>query len=239
MLRKYFLIGLVFFAQMCKADFEDEFQRRYPSISSINIAKSFLNFYSLKNIDSGTVFISDDFKFLINGSVIDLESGLDLANNSNNSDNSTKTKFDLNDIDLQKTIKLGDGVRSIYVFSDPKCPYCKTLDQELKKLKNTSIYILPLPIESIHPGSEKIATSIWCAIDKVKAWNEYLELNIEPITHACPNPLKDIQALAIKYKINGTPTIVFEDGTVFPGLISAVGVEKRLGSITNSLNSNK
>jgi thiol:disulfide interchange protein DsbC len=36
------------------------------------------------------------------------------------------------------------------------------------------------------------------------------------------------KAMAIKYKVNGTPAIVFEDGSRAPGAIPAAEVERRM-----------
>src|SRR5262249_8502822 len=38
-----------------------------------------------------------------------------------------------------KTVK-GDGSRTLAVFSDPLCPYCQQLEQQLQNLDNVTIY---------------------------------------------------------------------------------------------------
>ena len=46
--------------------------------------------------------------------------------------------------DAVKTVN-GDGSRVLAVFSDPRCPYCNALDEELAKLDNVTVYTFLLP----------------------------------------------------------------------------------------------
>ena len=62
--------------------------------------------------------------------------------------------------DAVKTVK-GDGSRVLAVLSDPRCPYCKALDEELAKLNNVTVYTFLLPWLS--PESRPAAAAIWAA----------------------------------------------------------------------------
>ena len=44
----------------------------------------------------------------------------------------------------------------------------------------------------------------------------------------CETPMARNLALSRKHKVNGTPAIVFEDGTRIPGALSAEQLEKQL-----------
>ena len=54
----------------------------------------------------------------------------------------TEATVDLAKLPLADAIKtvLGNGERKLYVFSDPGCAYCRRLEAELAKLKDTTIY---------------------------------------------------------------------------------------------------
>jgi thiol:disulfide interchange protein DsbC len=41
----------------------------------------------------------------------------------------------------------GDGSRVLAVFSDPDCPYCRKLEQELAKLDNVTVHTFLYPLE--------------------------------------------------------------------------------------------
>jgi len=227
-LKKYFIIYLLIMLNLARADFKDEFYTKFPALSDVKIVKSFENFYLIKDSNSENVFISDDFKILISGSVIDLETGQNLSVQNKLI---IPSKFNISDLKIEDAIRLGVGFRKIYVFSDPKCPFCKQLELDFKKLENVSIYIFPLPFEAIHPGSLKISTSIWCSTNRSKAWSDYVEREIDPKINKCSTPIDDIKNLANRYKINATPTIIFEDGTIIPGAMTAEQINLKLKNI--------
>ena len=52
---------------------------------------------------------------------------------------------------------------------------------------------------------------------------------IEPVHHECQDQLEEIQNLGEKYRISGTPTLVFADGEVVPGALPRAELEKALG----------
>ena len=62
---------------------------------------------------------------------------------------------------LQDAVKMvkGDGSRLLAVFSDPRCPYCKALDEELAKLDNVTVYTFLLPW--LGPESRPAAEALW------------------------------------------------------------------------------
>ena len=52
--------------------------------------------------------------------------------------------------DAIRTIR-GAGERVLAVFSDPDCPYCRRLEEELAKVDNLTVYTFAYPLESLHP----------------------------------------------------------------------------------------
>jgi thiol:disulfide interchange protein DsbC len=126
------------------------------------------------------------------------------------------------------TIVRGNGKRKIAVFEDPNCGYCKRFERELQKVDNVTVYMYLYPI--LGPDSADKSRNIWCAREKGKAWQDWMVRDrVAPMAAAC-----DTAALARniefgrKYKITGTPTLFFADGTRVPGAIGAPQVEKML-----------
>lgn len=123
----------------------------------------------------------------------------------------------------------GDGSRKIAVFSDPDCPYCKQLERELALLDNVTIYTLLYPLEQIHPDARRKAEAVWCATDRAKAWDNLMLLGKEPEPGTkCDTPITDIAEVAQKLYINGTPGMVFENGKLVPGVLTAPDIEDAL-----------
>jgi len=125
------------------------------------------------------------------------------------------------------TIVRGNGKRKIAVFEDPNCGYCKRFERDLQKVDNVTIHMFLYPI--LGQDSVDKTRDIWCAKDRAKAWLDHMIRDVDAPTAKC-----DVAAIGRnlqfgrKYKINGTPTLVFADGTRVPGAIPAVQVEKFL-----------
>ena len=123
----------------------------------------------------------------------------------------------------------GDGSRKLYIFSDPECPFCKRLEQELTKVNNVTLYFFPYPLESLHPGTTGVTKAIWCSKDRNKAWQNALLKNIFPKNDGkCDNPIDDDLVLGQKLHITGTPTIIFSNGDRVPGAMPASQLEDKL-----------
>lgn len=150
--------------------------------------------------------------------------------------NSRTIKFDSLPLELAiKSVK-GNGQRKLAVFSDPNCPYCKQLEKELAKVTDVTIYTMLYPVLR---GSEDVAKSIWCSADKLKAWDDLMLRGIAPTTQNCETPLATLLQVGRKYRVNGTPTMVFADGSIAPGMIPVEAIEKRLNGNGNETTGKK
>ena len=166
-------------------------------------------------------------RYFLFGHVFDMQTRQDLT--QQRIDELNKVNF--SELPLKDAIKevRGKGQRKLVVFSDPDCPYCKKLEQELPQLDNVTIYTFPLPLEGLHPDAPRKAKSIWCSAKRQSAWHDYLVSNKQPTANTdCANPIDRNIQLGQKLGINGTPTLVAEDGRVMPGAASAEQIENWL-----------
>ena len=125
----------------------------------------------------------------------------------------------------------GNGSRKLIVFSDADCPFCHRLENEMKNLDNVTIYTFLFPIDRLHPDAANKSRKIWCAPDKVKAWDAFFASGKLPDNAGdCDNPVEKTQALGNALKINATPTLVFADGTIVPGALQAAQIEKEMAA---------
>ncbi|MBH1976993.1 MAG: DsbC family protein [Comamonadaceae bacterium] len=126
------------------------------------------------------------------------------------------------------TIVRGDGKRKVAVFEDPNCGYCKRFERDMQNVDNITVYLFLYPILS--PDSAEKSRNIWCAKDRTTAWEDYMVRDKTPAAATCDtSALQRNLAFGKKYKITGTPTLIFADGSRVPGAIPAKDVEKRLG----------
>lgn len=135
------------------------------------------------------------------------------------------SRIDFNSLPLEHAIKVvrGNGSRKIAVFSDPDCPFCKKLEQEgLAGLTDVTIYTFLLPIDKLHPDAANKSKIIWCAPDRAKAWNNWVQKGyLAQGSASCSAPLDKIAALAQKVGVESTPTLFFADGVRMRGAYPA------------------
>ncbi|MEQ1488416.1 MAG: DsbC family protein [Methylotenera sp.] len=126
------------------------------------------------------------------------------------------TKVDFNSLPLDQAIKVvkGNGSRKLVVFSDVDCPYCKRLERnEMTNITDVTVYTFLYPIAQLHPDSANKSKSIWCAKDRVKAWEDWIMRDQLPKTTSnCEVPIEKIGELARKLGVTSTPTLIFADG---------------------------
>jgi thiol:disulfide interchange protein DsbC len=146
------------------------------------------------------------------------------------------TKIDFNSLPLDQAIKVvkGNGSRKLVVFSDVDCPFCKRLEQnELTNIDNVTIYTFLYPIEQLHPDAANKSKSIWCAGNRVKAWQDWIFNNKLPAsTGNCEVPLERVGELARKVGVTSTPTLIFADGKRMLGAQPHKEIEKYLQTAT-------
>lgn len=169
-------------------------------------------------------------QYLIEGEMLDLKNRRNLTQ-----DRITKiTMVDFSTLPLKDAIvwKKGDGSRRIAVFADPNCGYCKRFEQSLQAVNNVTVYTFVIPI--LGGDSPDKSKAAWCAKDNTTAWRDWM---VSGVTLPRPDAKCDASViernleLSRKLKVNGTPAIVFEDGTRAPGALSADQLEQRLQSI--------
>lgn len=119
----------------------------------------------------------------------------------------------------------GTGVRTLAVFSDPDCPYCKKLEAELAALTDVTIHTFLMPIASIHPQARNKAIGVWCAQNQVLAWHALMRDGVSPAAGSCEHPVDRNIALAERLNISGTPTMIAADGRVLAGAAARSQIE--------------
>ncbi|HEY8709273.1 MAG TPA: DsbC family protein [Burkholderiaceae bacterium] len=141
------------------------------------------------------------------------------------------TAIDFASLPLKDAIvwKQGTGARKLVVFADPNCGYCKKFETEMQQVKDVTVYTFLYPI--LGGDSPDKARNIWCAKDNGAAWRDWMIHGAAPARGmgACDtSALQRNVALGRKYRVTGTPALVFEDGKRVPGALSPDQVEKQL-----------
>ncbi len=167
-------------------------------------------------------------RYFLFGHLFDMQKQIDLtADRYTQTEQTEKGQREFPKADLNNAIKRvkGNGQRVLALFSDPDCPYCKKIESELDRLDNITLYTFLYPLESLHPQAKQKAISVWCASDKLSAWQAWITTDKLPPEKDCQHPLEANLALGKKLNISGTPTLIAEDGRVLVGASSAEKIE--------------
>ncbi len=182
-------------------------------------------------VGSDLFYADEAGNHLIQGAIIDTRTRTDLT--QARIDKLTAVDFAALPLKDAMLIKQGTGVRKLVVFADPNCGYCKRIERDLLTLKDVSIYTFLYPI--LGPDSGVKSKDIWCAKDPGKAWRNWMVDGLMPakaVAGCDTTVLERNVALGQKYKVQGTPAVVFEDGTRAPGAIPAAQIEQRISAAT-------
>jgi len=108
------------------------------------------------------------------------------------------------------------GTKSVFMFFDPDCPYCKKAMENLQNYKGEyKVIVKFFPLEQIHPGATQKA------IYEQAGWLKRTrkDLTKEADVRAEAKRLVDEDmAEAQKAELTGVPTYVMDDGTIKQGL---------------------
>lgn len=176
----------------------------------------------------GDILYTDEkVTHLIQGSLIDVKTRTNLTEERLNkllAINFAELPFDL----AVKQVR-GNGKATLVTFEDPNCGYCKRLARDLTNLEDTTIYTFLYPILSA--DSTEKSRAIWCAKDRARAWNDWMIDGKAPTAATCDAPLEQLVELGQRYRVTGTPTIFFTDGSRAPGAIPLQQIRERLAKI--------
>ena len=207
---------------------------RLPNLPKIDeISKTPIPGLFEVRLGSEIVYSDETGNFLVQGAIIDTKSRTDLTQARIDK----LTAIDIASLPLKNAvvIKQGTGARKLVVFADPNCGYCKRLERDLVALKDVTIYNFIYPI--LGPDSVAKSKDIWCAKDPAKAWRDWMvdgKLASKAPANCDTAALDANTELGRKYRVQGTPAVVFEDGTRAPGAIPAAQIEARMAAAKKS-----
>lgn len=123
-----------------------------------------------------------------------------------------------------------DADRHITVFTDIDCGYCRKLHQEVPELNKAGVQVRYLAFPRAGVGSESYNkyVSVWCSDDPQKALTD-AKSGQTVASATCENPISETYSLGRQFGVNGTPTIIIDDGTRAPGYVPSAQLLQRMG----------
>jgi thiol:disulfide interchange protein DsbC len=212
-----------------EATIRKSLSERLPNLPKIDeISKTPMNGLYEVRMGSDIMYSDADGNFLVQGNLIDVKQRRNLT--EERVEKLSAIAFDQLPLKNAFTQVRGNGKRKLVVFADPNCGYCKRFEKDLQKLDNVTIHHVLYPI--LGEDSKVKSKNIWCAKDKAKTWNDWMINNSTPASANCDTAAVDANVeFGKKYRITGTPTLFFADGTRVPGAVPIAQVEKLLADI--------
>lgn len=209
-----------------EAEIRQSLQSKFPGIGKLeHVAKTpYSGLYEVV-VGEQLLYTDEQGQYLFDGSIIEVKSRTDLTEQRRHA----LFAIDFNTLPLNLAVKKvkGNGQRKMAYFTDPNCGFCRKLEKELSQVNNVTLYLFMYPI---FQGSAEIVRNVHCAKDPVKAWDELMLKGKAPATASCKTPTDQVMALAKKLRVNGTPNLIFADGTQVPGYLPAAELEKHLNA---------
>jgi thiol:disulfide interchange protein DsbC len=202
-------------------------EQRFEGVSIGNISKTpYFGLYEVQ-FDEQIVYTDAKVTYILVGSIYDAATRKNLTEARQRE--YSRVAFDALPLELAFKRVKGNGARKLALFSDPDCPFCARIEQELKNIDNVTIYTFLYPIDQLHPDASRKSRMIWCALDPVAAWNQFFASGALPKNNGdCENPVAATAALGQKLRVSATPTLIFADGSVIPGALPAAQLEAEI-----------
>lgn len=138
-------------------------------------------------------------------------------------------KETLNALDEKHFISFNSSQKSrfkIIVLTDVTCPYSLALHREIEWLAGEGVEIryLPLPRGDEESLSFKKMHAVWCNQDRQSAFEKSIQNQRLRLEDCQTFALSAGSALGNVLNVKGTPTLLFENGTISTGYSSAVEI---------------
>jgi len=163
-----------------------------------------------------TLYVSDDGRYMLQGSLYDMDAKRDLSEAS-----LAKLRRE-----LLKTIPVSDRIvfapenpkYTVSVFTDVECGFCRKLHSQIADYNREGIAVQYLAFPRMGLGSPDFQkmVNVWCASDRKQALTDAKNDRKVP-TRNCKNPVTMEYDVGQRIGLAGTPLIVAADGTAMPG----------------------
>lgn len=206
----------------------EKFRAMYPKTTFNDIRASEVTGLYEVVMGQNIAYTDATGRYFVFGHLFDMKEQVDItAQRQGEQQASRKVEYPAQFLANAIKVVRGDGSRQLVVFSDPNCPYCKKLEQELEKVDNVTVYTFLYPV--LGEDSKTLAIATWCAADRAKAWSDMMLRGKRPVLTSCVTPISDNTVLGSRLGVTGTPTLIAVDGRMLPGAAPADKINEWLG----------
>jgi thiol:disulfide interchange protein DsbC len=199
-------------------------EEKFPGAAVTSVSKSpYFGLYEAQ-FDDRIVYTDAKVTYVMVGAIFDANTKQNLTDARQRQ--LSRVAWDSLPLDLAFKRVKGNGTRKFAMFSDADCPFCKRIENDIKRLDDVTIYTFLFPIDQLHPDAARKSALIWCAADRAKAWDAFFDAGTLPDNKGdCATPIKDTALLGNRLRVSATPTLVFADGSMVPGALPLAQLE--------------
>ena len=164
-------------------------------------------------------YVSTDGKYLMQGELVNIDTGERLTEELRRSDRLAALK----DLGAENMIEFAPtppvAVKyTVTVFTDLDCPYCRKLHSQIAQYnaKGIAVRYVFFPRHGIGSPTYFQEISVWCSANRQDALTR-AKLGENIPSRKCENPVDKEFKLAMDLGISGTPGIILPDGTLYGG----------------------
>lgn len=188
--------------------------------------------YQVRSRNYETVMATGDGRYLIQGDVLEVRDGelVDIAEQVGAASRG-KALAQVKTEDMVIFPAVGKPKRTLYVFTDVDCGYCRKFHAQVPELNKRGVEVryLAFPRGGLASPVAAKLTSVWCAQDRQKALTDAKRGAALPTAPAlCKAPIKTEYDLGVELGVRGTPAVFAEDGMQLGGYVPADKLLKTL-----------
>lgn len=121
---------------------------------------------------------------------------------------------------------------TVTVFTDVDCPYCRAFHANIAEINKLGIAVdyLFWPRSGLGTPSAQKAVDVWCASDRQAALTHAFE-GQPPRNASCQSPVAHDFNLGVDLGVDGTPTVIADNGVVLGGYVDPQELLRRLQTV--------
>lgn len=200
----------------------------FDSIDPENVKTSPIDGWYTIQKGSLVAYISNDGRYLLQGDLIDLDTQVNLSEQSR-TDARREIMSELGN-DEVISFAPSEVKFTVSVFTDVDCTYCRRLHSQIEQYMANGIEIRYLLYPRGGPASAAWNTSeaVWCASDRGEALT-MAKLDRKFESSSCDASIvQDHYILGQEVGLSGTPAIVLDDGELIAGYMPPDALKMRL-----------
>lgn len=203
-----------------------------PDLSIESIVDAPIPGFQQAVVAGQVVYVSNDGRYLLQGALYDMQQKKNLA------------ELALAPVRKELLSRIPQSDRIVFaaaeprytvnVFTDAECGFCQKLHSEIAEYNRLGITVEYLAFPRMGPASEgfRLMESVWCSSNRQQALTDAKSGRPVP-PKRCTSPVAMQYALGQRMGLTGTPMILAEDGTQFPGYLPPAELKQALDKLAS------